>query len=1230
MRIAIDLQGCQKKSNRFRGIGRYSLSLIKTLIRDHDEEFVLVANANLPDISSDFVKEISSSERNVSYFKWYYPKLDDNNSIHSETFKKLAIYLYSYAYTNLNADVILLTSFFDGFEDFAITQFDYDFKLPPIASIFYDLIPLLNPSLYLDPNNKYKKFYMERVKDLSKLDLFLAISESTACEIKNNLSLDHNITIKTISSGCNNEIFSRNTKPAIKEIKIVDDYGDFILYVGAADPRKNIIRLLEAYALLDKDLKNNFKLVLSGHFTKSEKIKIDRYVSILNISSDLIIYTGYISDKHLAYLYKKCTLFVMPSIHEGFGLPVLEAMSCGAAVIASNTTSLPEVLGNKEALFDPKNSREIASLITKCLLNVDFLDNLRSLGLERSKLFTWEKTAQKVYDAISIYASSKSSSVELIDLDWEIFKEHRKICFEFLKRKLFKLFSFDSKFTKIDENLRLVAASIDLINEASTSVNRKISKLPKVLNWRIEGPFDSNYSLAILNCQLSEALYKLNHNISINITEGNGDYPIDFNFINKNLIIKNLYKRTIKSESVTINSRNMYPPRVSDLNSRFNILHSYGWEETQINQDWIRDFNNSLQGITVMSKFVKRILIDNGFYKPIAVASLGAEHLISKGIDYYHLKSKKFKFLHISSCFPRKGIDILLEAYGQKFTQSDDVSLIIKTFPNPHNNIQSKLADFKRRFPDFPDVIYIEEDLSQAEIHSLYKQCDVLIAPSYGEGFGLPIAEAMLLKLPVLTTNWGGQLDFCNSENAWLIDYELEYSQSHFNLYSSVWAKPCLEHLKNLMSELFMLEKKQIQYKIDKAYDLISSRFTWENSAKENTKFLTKLLTSNIEELPKIGWVTTWNTRCGVASYSSNLIKYFSDDVTVLAPYQEELVEKDFSNVKRCWHLDDKDLQSLNELYKIIIKENFTSLVIQFNYGFYNFKEFETFIFACKKANLSIFIFLHSTTDPSKMLFKSLKTLSRALSISDRLLVHTPKDMNQLKKLDIVDNVVLFPHGILDFQPSDDLLKSYDDADHNAKTDIFNVATFGYCLPNKGFPELIKAFKLISEKEVRANLLMFTALYDDSFKWFYHKLIQLRDSLGLRDLIEINPNFLPDYEILEKLSKVDLIVFPYQNSNESSSAAVRQGISSGSKVVVTPLPIFEDVSKVVSFLPGFSVEDIASGILDSYRQNESENQNLSQINPPHEEWINQHRFSRVSARLQGLIRAVEMNKKFYN
>ena len=127
----------------------------------------------------------------------------------------------------------------------------------------------------------------------------------------------------------------------------------FVLYTGGADRRKNLPRLVEAYAGLDAKLRAGMQLVFAGHMPAPHVDELKRLAASLGLAERDLVFTGYVSDEQLVALYNECSLFAFPSWHEGFGLPVLEAMACGAAVIASDASSILEIATEPTALFDP-------------------------------------------------------------------------------------------------------------------------------------------------------------------------------------------------------------------------------------------------------------------------------------------------------------------------------------------------------------------------------------------------------------------------------------------------------------------------------------------------------------------------------------------------------------------------------------------------------------------------------------------------------------------------------------------------------------------------------------------------------------------------------------------------------------------------------------------------------------------------------------------------------------
>ena len=192
--------------------------------------------------------------------------------------------------------------------------------------------------------------------------------------------------------------------------KIREIYGierDYILSVSSIQPRKNLIRLIEAYSCL-RGLRPEGKLpqlVLVGKrgWLDNETFRAAQRHSANND----ITFTGYVVEKDLPALYSGATCFVYPSFFEGFGLPVLEAMQCGAPVIAGNRTSIPEVVGKAGLLFDPFDTNSLVQALTRMLDNSEYRAALRIQGLERAREFDWKQTARMTLQAYQKAVVSK-------------------------------------------------------------------------------------------------------------------------------------------------------------------------------------------------------------------------------------------------------------------------------------------------------------------------------------------------------------------------------------------------------------------------------------------------------------------------------------------------------------------------------------------------------------------------------------------------------------------------------------------------------------------------------------------------------------------------------------------------------------------------------------------------------------------------------------------------------
>ena len=1110
--------------------------------------------------------------------------------------------------SELRPDIVHVSSLFEGANlcNAATSVGTLEAHLPSVVTL-YDLIPLLNSEAYLGID-WIRQWYMDKVENLKRADLLLAISEHTKREAMEALGIAGD-RIVNISSA-HTDIFRPCSMDDANKCALFLRYKitlPYLMYNGALELRKNLDRLLQAFSLLSPELRNNHQLVFVGKVSDFDRQRLADLAEKLGINKQLVL-TGYVQDDDLAALFSCCKLFVFPSIHEGFGLPALEAMACGAPTIGSNITSIPEVIGRVDALFDPYDPNDIANKIDQVLTNEDFRLSLCEHALVQSTRFSWDSCAKRAITAFEQFHQKRPIHKEL---SWtEIITERERS----YKQLINAIAAIPRQLIAPSDIDLILTANCIASNKYKTDLIERTHELPELISWRLEGPFDSSYSLALLNRETALALDALGHNVALHSTEGPGDFEPDPQFLKLNPTIAGLHAKAqiITEEQADVTSRNLYPPRVEDMKSRMNLLHHYAWEESGYPQEWADKFNQYLQGLTCLSTHVQKVMLDNGVTVPMTTSGCGVDHWERIRSDKsYKINAPGFCFLHVSSCFPRKGADVMLKAYGDAFSKKDNVTLVIKTFANPHNEVHSWLADAQQANPNYPDVLIIEDDLTDAQLKSVYEQCHALVGPSRAEGFGLPLAKAMLSGLPVITTGWSGQLDFCTPETAWLIDYTFTPADTHFGLFNSVWAEPNQQHLATLMREVYALPVQARAEKPNRGRELLLQKFEWADAARCLVDSARLFAKPRLSKEPTIGWITTWNTKCGIATYSQHLINNMPQKVTILAAHTAALIEQDSDNVLRCWHAGESDV--LEDLSQAIEKNTLDTLVIQFNYGLFHFEHFSNFLETQLNKGITIILMLHATAYQAIVPHKRLEILVPALKKCSRLLVHGAGDLNNLKALGLVDNVAIFPHGVVDWLP----------ASPQQSQDKFAIASYGFFLPHKGLFELIAAVKLLVDDGHQIKLKMINAEYP--IPESAEMVKQARANVikqGMQAYVEINSDFLPDAESLSHLSAADLLIFPYQETGESSSAAVRYGLASGQPVAVTPLAIFDDVSRAVFRLPGCKPQDIAEGISQIINDLTANNEIAIKNRQDAQKWREAHSYSKLGIRLNNILIAL--------
>lgn len=399
MKIIIDLQGAQSES-RYRGIGRYSLSLALAMVKNSRNHDISIALNGACTEGIEELKEAFSSllsPKKIHLYALPEPleaRMEANRGrIAAAQAMREAFFAAS------GADMVHVSSLFEGWGDNAVSSVGAFEPSVPTAATLYDLIPYLHPEHYLrDP--RVQSWYHEKIASLKRSDLLLAISESSRNEAIRELGIAQEKCVN-ISAAIDDTFCPEDVSKGEKE-KVLNTYGittAFILYVpGGFDQRKNFENLLKAFAMMPSSLRQNRTLVITGKGPQSHMDELRAIARKEGIGEQLIL-TGYAENDDLISLYRLCELFVFPSIHEGFGLPLLEAMGCAAAVIGSNATSIPEVIGRDDALFDPRQPQSICAKMVEVLSNPSFLADLKRHGAAQAKRFTWESCAHKALDA---------------------------------------------------------------------------------------------------------------------------------------------------------------------------------------------------------------------------------------------------------------------------------------------------------------------------------------------------------------------------------------------------------------------------------------------------------------------------------------------------------------------------------------------------------------------------------------------------------------------------------------------------------------------------------------------------------------------------------------------------------------------------------------------------------------------------------------------------------------
>jgi len=367
--IFVDVQ-CLQGEDIERGIPRWTLGFLDQL-RSYDCFLVALQNPKLKQINIDL----------HSYFDEV--AINSRTEVRNRTTKNKSVYLVPSPFEPVRPLLSLMPLHI------------VDSRIPT-AVVIHDMTPYLFSEFYqTEPQDE--RIVKLKEKLFIGSELFLCNSMNTGRDLRELWKIDED---KTCVIGTGVSDFFSPVEPDLSTMGKFAIHAPYVFCIGRRDPRKQTLELISAFADLKKQHTDSLQLVITCNVSSETRMQWEDHARSLGIQLSDVVITGTVSDTDLRILYSNCQLFVEPSLYEGFGYPPAEAAACGAVVITSNTSSIPEVLQNADATFNPRNRGQIVELMNLALSDEQFRSTNRARSKVALRQHTWEEVCNKAFDAL--------------------------------------------------------------------------------------------------------------------------------------------------------------------------------------------------------------------------------------------------------------------------------------------------------------------------------------------------------------------------------------------------------------------------------------------------------------------------------------------------------------------------------------------------------------------------------------------------------------------------------------------------------------------------------------------------------------------------------------------------------------------------------------------------------------------------------------------------------------
>ena len=775
MRIAIDMQGALTDGSRPRGIGRYTLDLVSAMVRCRGENIHLVMNENFRTQASRTWDGLSSLDPSVTMSSYRVPTLTNFYETGTSTRRKVSDSIVRRHVAELSSDVLLFTSLFEAAPpDYRPISLQ-DFPVRLTAAILYDLIPLIFESAYL--TEKFgRSWYLDAIESLKTADLLLAISESAKRDAVRLLHVPPE-RIAVVGAAANEQFRPIDVDPARATV-LKQRFGvsrDFVMYVASADIRKNLRGVIDAVAAMPHGSRRKLQILLVTNADAAYRETLAEAARSHGLAFDALVFAHRVSDDDLVALLNLSRALVFPSLYEGFGLPVLEAMQCGTPVVVARTSSLPEIVDWSDVLYDPEKPEQAGQILHRLIEDDAFRIEVSQWGIERAAAFSWQKTARLALQAMDSAGSNISATSrnalrrQLLDLDGarrEMADTLRLAPAEdvyigsFVSDLLFSVRSF-----REGQRRLLIDATKCAQLDTWTGIQRVVRKLTAAfyrgcaerhdlvpVAIRLDGTKPAS---AMEHVALSLGHQDVAHSYEVEIRPGDDLFMLDSTW-SEYESCKPIFDRVRAADGRVLTC-------IYDLIPE---LHSEVCDKAmpQAHERWLSTAVAESDGLICISQAVADellIYIEDRDLPHRAGLRIGWFHCGSDLDGFHSVKPVRDEvrtafsdaattFLSVGTLEPRKCHALAIDAFDSLWKRGSDVRLV---FIGARGWNVDALVKRIKSHPEHDRRLFWFEGASDNDVSHAYERAAAVICMSMAEGFGLPLAEAARLDKAVICSD---------------------------------------------------------------------------------------------------------------------------------------------------------------------------------------------------------------------------------------------------------------------------------------------------------------------------------------------------------------------------------------------------------------------------------------------------------------------------------------------